>query len=118
MCQLYNSLASEDPSETLDTSAKKNKERIVTELEFASTQDVRRGLEVFERNQFAVQENKQFIKFDVKTAFLLAVSSKTWYAHYPTLFKIADMSDEEAEAIRETIVNGSDEEREKNSVVY
>lgn len=62
---------------------------------------------------FACQEGKRLVKFDIKTAFLLAVSSKAWYAYYPVLFKIADMSDEEATEMRRKIAHGTDEEREQ-----
>ena len=46
MCQLYDSLKSEDPSENVDTSAKKNTERVIKEIEFSSAQDIRWGITV------------------------------------------------------------------------
>ena len=61
----------------------------------------------------ACQENKRLFKFDVKTAFLLAITSANWYAFYPTLFRLADMSDEEIEQMREIILNGTAEEKTK-----
>eukprot|EP00937_MAST-01D_sp_MAST-1D-sp2_P007924 g7924.t1 len=60
----------------------------------------------------ACQEGKRLVKFDVKTAFLLATSSATWYAFYPTMFKIADLSDKDAENMRNALMNGDDAERE------
>ena len=52
-------------------------------------------------------------KFDVKTAFLLAVASGKYYCFYPALFRLAEATNEELQEWRRIVKTGTDAEKKE-----
>ena len=52
-------------------------------------------------------------KFDIRTAFLLALADGKYYCFYPALFRLAEMTEEELLECRRIVLHGTDEEQRK-----
>ena len=59
----------------------------------------------------AVQQGYPIWKFDVKTAFLLAMSDGKYYCFYPAMFRLADMDESELTECRRIATEGTEQEK-------
>ena len=61
----------------------------------------------------SVQLGYPIWKFDIRTAFLLALADGKYYCFYPALFRMAEMSEGELQECRRIVLHGTKEEQRK-----
>ena len=61
----------------------------------------------------SVQAGYPIWKFDIMTAFLLALVDAKYYCFFPALFRMAEMTEDELQEARRIVVSGTAEEKRK-----